>query len=104
MSFHHVRALHGSALNTSNRSRNLLLYQVAAPPTPGRCSAVGGFGGVQSRVSCAAGGRVEPRVTYVPVRLPLPPAKRTGSIYEAQLELKNSYFGTAEAPRPATRS
>jgi hypothetical protein len=30
MSFHHVRALHGSALNTSNRSRNLLLYEVAA--------------------------------------------------------------------------
>src|SRR6202140_4597822 len=30
MSFHHVRTLHGSALNTSNRSRNLLLYEVAA--------------------------------------------------------------------------
>ena len=30
MSFHHVRALHGSALNTSDRSRNLLLYEVAA--------------------------------------------------------------------------
>jgi len=30
MSFHHVRALHGSAMNTSNRPRNLLLYEVAA--------------------------------------------------------------------------
>ena len=30
MSFHHVRALHGSALNTSDRPRNLLLYEVAA--------------------------------------------------------------------------
>src|SRR5213076_1140910 len=30
MSFHHVRALHGSALNTSDRSRNLLLYGIAA--------------------------------------------------------------------------
>jgi hypothetical protein len=30
LSFHHVRALHGSALNTSERSRNLLLYEVAA--------------------------------------------------------------------------
>ena len=30
MSFHHVRALHGSAMNTSDRSRNLLLYEVAA--------------------------------------------------------------------------
>ncbi len=30
MSFHHVRALHGSATNTSDRPRNLLLYEVAA--------------------------------------------------------------------------
>ena len=30
LSFHHVRALHGSAPNTSDRSRNLLLYEVAA--------------------------------------------------------------------------
>ena len=30
MSFHHVRALHGSATNTSERPRNLLLYEVAA--------------------------------------------------------------------------
>src|ERR1700721_1397693 len=30
MSFHHVRALQGSAVNTSDRSRNLLLYEVAA--------------------------------------------------------------------------
>src|SRR5262249_13847409 len=30
MSFHHVRALHGSALNTSDRDRNLLLYEILA--------------------------------------------------------------------------
>src|SRR6201997_2129700 len=30
MSFHHVRALHGSATNTSNKPRNLVLYEVAA--------------------------------------------------------------------------
>jgi len=43
-------------------------------------------------------------VTNVPVRLPLPPAKRQGSIYESQLELKNTYFGTAEAPRTAAHA
>src|ERR1700723_1668427 len=45
MSFHHVRALHGSAMNTSDRSRNLLLYEVAASgprPLMGRK----GFSGV----------------------------------------------------------
>src|SRR4051812_32586604 len=30
MSFHQLRALHGSAMNTSDRPRNLLLYEVAA--------------------------------------------------------------------------
>lgn len=30
MSFHHVRTLHGSAQNMSDRPRNLLLYEVAA--------------------------------------------------------------------------
>src|SRR6201746_32855 len=30
MSFHHVRALHGSATNTSDRPRNLLIYEVTA--------------------------------------------------------------------------
>jgi hypothetical protein len=29
-SFHHVRAVHGSAVNRSTRSRNLLLYEFAA--------------------------------------------------------------------------
>ena len=40
-----------------------------------------------------------PRLTTVPVRLPLPPAKYAGSIYENQRGLKNSYFGSAEAPK-----
>jgi probable F420-dependent oxidoreductase len=35
---------------------------------------------------------VEPRVTSVPVRLPLPPAARQGSIYENQLGSTRSYF------------
>jgi hypothetical protein len=37
------------------------------------------------------------------VRLPLPPPKRTGSIDETQLELRNSYFGSAEKPRTAAQ-
>ena len=55
----------------------------------------------KSRLLCGEADLVAPRLTNVPVRLPLPPAKRTGSIYESQLELKNSYFGTADAPRTA---
>ena len=90
MSFHHVRALHGSAFNTSDRSRNLLLYEVAgadAWPLLG----VADFDDFNRRL---LSGRptVEPRVTSVPVRLPLPPAARPGSIYENQASAARFYF------------
>jgi phytanoyl-CoA hydroxylase len=93
MSFHHVRALHGSALNTSNRSRNLLLYEVAASdawPLMG----VKDFDEFNSRL-LAGPPVVMPRLTDVPVRMPLPPAARLGSIYETQLGATKSYFGKA---------
>jgi phytanoyl-CoA hydroxylase len=93
MSFHHVRALHGSALNTSNRSRNLLLYEVAASdawPLMG----VKDFDEFNSRL-LAGPPVVTPRLTDVPVRMPLPPALRQGSIYETQLGATKSYFGKA---------
>ena len=36
---------------------------------------------------------VTPRLADVPVRMPLPPASRLGSIYETQLGATKSYFG-----------
>src|SRR6201995_731617 len=80
MSFHHVRALHGSAMNTSDRPRNLLLYEVAASdawPLMG----VKDFDEFNSRL-----------LSGDPV---LPPAKRQGSIYETQSAAKKSYFTRA---------
>ena len=93
MSFHHVRALHGSALNTSDRSRNLLLYEVAASdawPLMG----VKDFDEFNSRL-LSGDPVITPRLTDVPVRMPLPPAKRQGSIYETQSAAKKSYFTRA---------
>jgi ectoine hydroxylase-related dioxygenase (phytanoyl-CoA dioxygenase family) len=93
MSFHHVRALHGSALNTSDRSRNLLLYEVAASdawPLMG----VKDFDEFNSRL-LTGDPVITPRLTNVPVRMPLPPAKRQGSIYETQSAAKKSYFTRA---------
>jgi phytanoyl-CoA hydroxylase len=90
MSFHHVRALHGSALNTSNRSRNLLLYEIAAAdawPLMG----LKDFEEFNSRMIVGQP-TIEPRVTPVPVRMPLPPALRQGSIYENQLGSDRGYF------------
>jgi phytanoyl-CoA hydroxylase len=93
MSFHHVRALHGSAMNTSDRSRNLLLYEVAASdawPLMG----VKDFAEFNSRL-LSGDPLVTPRMTNVPVRIPLPPATRQGSIYETQSAAKKSYFTRA---------
>jgi phytanoyl-CoA hydroxylase len=93
MSFHHVRALHGSALNTSNRPRNLLLYEVAASdawPLMG----VKDFAEFDSRL-LAGPSVIAPRMTSVPVRMPLPPATRQGSIYETQSASKKTYFTRA---------
>jgi ectoine hydroxylase-related dioxygenase (phytanoyl-CoA dioxygenase family) len=93
MSFHHVRALHGSALNTSDRSRNLLLYEVAASdawPLMG----VKDFDEFNSRL-LSGDLVIAPRLIDVPVRMPLPPAKRQGSIYETQSAAKKSYFTRA---------
>jgi ectoine hydroxylase-related dioxygenase (phytanoyl-CoA dioxygenase family) len=95
MSFHHVRALHGSALNTSPRDRNLLLYEIMAAdawPLLG-VKDVGEFDAKMLH------GRptLEPRLAPVPVRMPLPPAERQGSIYENQSVSTRSYFKEATA-------
>lgn len=93
MSFHHVRALHGSALNTSDRPRNLLLYEIAASdawPIMG----VKDWDEFDSRL-LAGPSVVEPRMTAVPIRVPLPPPSRQGSIYETQSAAKKSYFNRA---------
>jgi len=92
MSFHHVRTLHGSAQNVSDRPRNLLLYEVAAAdawPLLG----VKDLAEFDSRLITGQGPTVSPRLAPVPVRLPLPPAARQGSIYENQLgAAERSYF------------
>src|SRR5262249_28210055 len=93
MSFHHVRALHGSALNTSDRQRNLLLYEVAASdawPLMG----VKDFAEFDSRL-LLGGSVTTPRMTAAPVRMPLPPPLRSGSIYETQSIATKSYFHRA---------
>ena len=100
MSFHHARALHGSAMNTSDRPRNLLLYEVTASdawPLMG----VKDFDEFNSRL-LAGPPVVTPRLTDVPVRMPLPPAPNQGSIYENQTSTRSRFFAiTGEAKQPA---
>jgi phytanoyl-CoA hydroxylase len=95
MSFHHVRTVHGSAENVSDRPRTLLLYEFAAAdawPLAG----VPDLAAFDARL-VAGHPTTQPRITPVPVRMPLPPSPRQGSIYETQLTAKNRYFGRKTA-------
>jgi ectoine hydroxylase-related dioxygenase (phytanoyl-CoA dioxygenase family) len=90
VTIHHVRALHGSARNRSGAPRRLLLHQYcAADAWP-----VGEHLGYDDYLAGLVAGEptLEPRMTAVPVRLPLPPAPNQGSIYENQRTLGGRYF------------
>ena len=93
-SFHHVRLVHGSAQNTSNRSRGLLLYEAGAAdafPLMG----IADYDEFKSRLLCGEE-TIVPRFRHAPARMPFPPAKNQGSIYENQTAGKR-YFGFVEA-------
>ncbi|MDE0300291.1 MAG: phytanoyl-CoA dioxygenase family protein [Candidatus Poribacteria bacterium] len=90
ISIHHVRTVHGSALNTSSRPRRLLLAQycaIDAWPLAG----IPDWDTFNSFIL-----RGEPtnqaRVESAPVRMPLPHGDRKGSIYEVQSLLDNPVF------------
>jgi len=88
---HHVRAVHGSAPNTSARDRRLLLLQFRAAdawPLLGFPAGIAAF----DALMLAGQPTLAPRLAAVPVRLPLPPAAHQGSIYENQKGLGRRYF------------
>jgi phytanoyl-CoA hydroxylase len=90
VSFHHARLVHGSAQNLSMKPRNFLLYEftaVDAWPLLG----MGDLAEFDSRL-ISGEPTIQPRLTTVPVRMPLPPSPRAGSIYENQTMAKDRYF------------
>jgi phytanoyl-CoA hydroxylase len=92
---HHVRAVHGSAPNISDRDRRLLLFQFrAADAWP----ILGFSGGIEKfDALMVAGQSQQPRLAPAPVRLPLPPATLQGSLYENQKGMKSRFFELAAA-------
>ena len=94
MTIHHVRLVHGSALNRSKRQRRLLLHEYAAAdawPLLG----VANFDEFNSRMVLGEP-TIEPRVVPAPIRMPLPPADHQGSIYENQRGAGRRFFETYE--------
>lgn len=87
---HHARLVHGSAVNRSRQPRRILFHQYrAADAWPLR--GVADFD--EWEASMVSGhSTIEPRLAALPVRMPLPPAARPGSIYENQRALRSRWF------------
>ncbi len=92
MTVHHVRMLHGSAPNVSDRARMILFFEAAAAdawPLLGSGSYIHKLG--QEALWADLNERMilgspvlQPRIEANPVRLPLPPAPNAGSIFKTQ--------------------
>ena len=92
MTIHHVRLLHGSAPNMSDRARLMCFYELAAGdawPLAGSSTAIAGM--TQQQVWDWIGKNTyygppsaTPRLADVPARLPLPPAPDSSSIFKIQ--------------------
>ncbi|WP_158923281.1 phytanoyl-CoA dioxygenase family protein [Acidisphaera sp. S103] len=92
---HHVRAIHGSAPNVSDRDRRLLLFQFRtadAWPILGFPNGIEAFDKLM-----VAGETQQPRLAPAPIRLPLPPATLQGSLYENQKGMKTRFFDMVPA-------
>lgn len=92
MTIHHVRTLHGSAPNRSDRARLILFYECHAAdawPLLGAGSYIHRLGqqaiwdDLHQRMICGEP-TIEPRIAPAPVRLPLPPAPDASSIFKTQ--------------------
>jgi ectoine hydroxylase-related dioxygenase (phytanoyl-CoA dioxygenase family) len=100
---HHVRAVHGSATNTSGKPRRLLLHQYRAADAWPLLAVRQDFDDFRSRLLCGED-TLEPRMEQVPVRLPLPPAEHQGSIYENQRARSDRFFQSAGEAEQAVAS
>ena len=92
VTFHHARAVHGSALNRSNVPRRLLLLQYAAVDA----WPILGIPGLDKFNAGIVRGEptLEPRMVACPIRIPLPMAPTTGSLYEQQRIMAHRHFQT----------
>jgi len=95
VTIHHARTIHGSATNTSGRPRRLLLHQYRAADAWPLMAANQPWDAYRSSL-ISGEDTIDPRMTAVPVRLPLPPAPHQGSIYENQKGSTSRYFQTVD--------
>ena len=94
ISIHHGRIAHGSAPNTSSRDRRILFLEIMAAdafPVMGSMTRFETIEDYNDRMLCGEP-TLAPRLTSVPVRVPLPQPAKNRSIYEVQSQVKKSAF------------
>ncbi|MFK7751389.1 MAG: phytanoyl-CoA dioxygenase family protein [Sedimentitalea sp.] len=96
ISIHHGRMVHGSALNTSDRPRRILFYEMMAAdafPIMGSMTRWDGIEDYDTRMLCGTP-TINPRLKDIPVRIPQPQPDVPISIYEIQKGMKKRAFDT----------
>lgn len=94
ISIHHGRIAHGSALNTSNRSRRILFFEMMAAdafPIMGSMTKWDGIEDYNTRMLCGEP-TLTPRLKDIPIRIPQPQPNVPISIYEIQKGMKSRSF------------
>jgi phytanoyl-CoA hydroxylase len=99
VTLHHVRTVHGSEPNNSDRDRRLLLYGYAAADAwvlPAHL-----FPGLDVYEAQMVRGQstLQPRMEALPVRMPYPLSPHQGSIFENQRLVRGRSFGARAAGR-----
>jgi ectoine hydroxylase len=94
ITLHHVRLVHGSALNVSLHDRRMIFFELLAAdafPIAGSRGEYSTWEEFESRMLCGVSTQ-EPRLSgSCPVRLPLPaPPKSVGSLYDYQSQMEAS--------------
>jgi ectoine hydroxylase-related dioxygenase (phytanoyl-CoA dioxygenase family) len=99
ISIHHGRIVHGSALNTSDRARRILFYEMMAAdafPIMGSMTQWNGIADYDTRMLCGEP-TLTPRLKDIPIRIPQPQPNVPISIYEIQKGLRERSFDTIES-------
>ena len=92
VTFHHARIVHGSDLNRSKHPRRLLINQYAAVDA----WPLSGVRDLDAFNAAIARGEptLQPYMTSVPIRIPLPLAPDFDGLYTNQEKARSKYFET----------
>ena len=94
ISIHHGRIVHGSSLNTSDRARRILFYEMMAAdafPLMGAMTRWEGIKDYDDRMLCGSP-TLNPRLKDIPVRIPQPQPDVPISINEIQKGMQKKYL------------